>query len=37
MKVNLETIIDAIEMASDSSNGFLNLETIETIMAEKEK
>ena len=31
MKVNLETIIDAIEMASDSSNGYLNLNTMETV------
>lgn len=31
MKVNLETIIDAIEMASDSESGFLNLNTMETV------
>lgn len=31
MKVNLETILDAIEMASNSTNGFLNLNTMETV------
>ena len=31
MKVNLETIIDAIEMASDSERGFLNLNTMEAV------
>ena len=31
MKINLETIIDAIEMVSDSTNGFLNLDTMETV------
>ena len=31
MKVDLETITDAIEMASDSTNGFLNLDTMETV------
>ncbi len=31
MKVNLETIIDATEMASDSERGLLNLNTMETV------
>lgn len=31
MKVKLETVIEAIEMADDTSRGFLNLDTMEIV------